>query len=186
MRARLLSIVLCSLSAACASTGAVPRPFPTPGGPVATPPEPPADPRIPESVPPPAETRRPTAAPVYDGYAVSSTALSLRGSPYRDGGTDPSGFDCSGFVQYVFGQNGVRVPRTVTDQFRAGRDVDPPSLEAGDLVFFTTVTSGASHVGISIGGEEFVHAPSGYGEVRVERLSAPYWSTRFVGVKRVL
>jgi peptidoglycan DL-endopeptidase CwlO len=119
-------------------------------------------------------------------YGITGTALSLRGAPYRNGGSDPSGFDCSGFVQYVFGQNGVRVPRTVTEQFRAGQDVDPPALEPGDLVFFTTVTSGASHVGISIGGDEFVHAPSGYGEVRVERLSAPYWSTRFVGVKRVL
>jgi cell wall-associated NlpC family hydrolase len=74
----------------------------------------------------------------------------------------------------------------VTEQFRAGRDIDPTAMEPGDLVFFTTVSSGASHVGISIGGDEFVHAPSGYGEVRVERLSAPYWSTRFVGVKRVL
>jgi cell wall-associated NlpC family hydrolase len=119
-------------------------------------------------------------------YGVTGIALSLRGAPYRDGGSDPSGFDCSGFVQYVFAQNGVRVPRTVTEQFRAGHDVDASSLEPGDLVFFTTVTSGASHVGISIGGDEFVHAPSGYGAVRVERLSAPYWSTRCVGVKRVL
>jgi cell wall-associated NlpC family hydrolase len=119
-------------------------------------------------------------------YGITGTALSLRGAPYRDGGSDPSGFDCSGFVQYVFTQNGVRVPRTVTEQFRAGRDVDPPAMEPGDLVFFTTVTSGASHVGISIGGDEFVHAPSGAGQVRVERLSAPYWSTRFVGARRVL
>jgi cell wall-associated NlpC family hydrolase len=119
-------------------------------------------------------------------YGITGTALTLRGAPYRNGGSDPTGFDCSGFVQYVFGQNGVRVPRTVTEQFRAGRDVDPPAMEPGDLVFFTTVTSGASHVGISMGGDEFVHAPSGAGEVRVERLSAPYWSTRFVGAKRVL
>ena len=112
--------------------------------------------------------------------------MGLRGTPYRNGGGDPSGFDCSGFVYYVFGQNGVSVPRTVTEQFRAGRDVDPPAMEAGDLVFFTTVTKGASHVGISIGGDEFVHAPSSRGEVRVERLSAPYWSTRFVGARRVL
>jgi cell wall-associated NlpC family hydrolase len=119
-------------------------------------------------------------------YGVTGTALALRGAPYRNGGSDPAGFDCSGFVQYVFGQNGVSVPRTVTDQFRAGRSVDPPAMEAGDLVFFTTVTAGASHVGISIGGDEFVHAPSSTGEVRVERLSAPYWSTRFVGARRVL
>jgi cell wall-associated NlpC family hydrolase len=119
-------------------------------------------------------------------YGVTGTALNLRGAPYRNGGSDPSGFDCSGFVQYVFGQNGVPVPRTVTEQYRAGRQVDTPRMEAGDLVFFTTVSAGASHVGIAIGGDEFVHAPSGTGEVRVERLSAPYWSTRFVGARRVL
>jgi cell wall-associated NlpC family hydrolase len=119
-------------------------------------------------------------------YSVTGTALGLRGAPYRNGGSDPSGFDCSGFVQYVFGQNGVNVPRTVSDQFRAGRGIDAPQLEPGDLVFFSTVTPGASHVGIAIGGDEFVHAPSGTGEVRVERLSTSYWSTRFVGARRVL
>ncbi len=119
-------------------------------------------------------------------YSVTSTALSLRGAPYRNGGSDPTGFDCSGFVRYVFSQHGVTVPRTVTDQYRAGRQVDGQQLEPGDLVFFATVAPGASHVGIAIGGDEFVHAPSSTGEVRVERLSAPYWSTRFVGARRVL
>jgi cell wall-associated NlpC family hydrolase len=89
-------------------------------------------------------------------------------------------------VKYVFGQNGVAVPRTVTEQFRAGRDVGGPQLEPGDLVFFATAGSGASHVGIAIGGDEFVHAPSSTGEVRVERMSASYWATRFVGARRVL
>jgi cell wall-associated NlpC family hydrolase len=118
---------------------------------------------------------------------VTGTALSLRGAPYRNGGTDPSGFDCSGFVKYVFSQNGVAVPRTVGDQYRSGHEVDPQqALQPGDLVFFTTVSPGASHVGILIGGDEFVHAPSSTGEVRVERLSGPYWSTRFVGARRVI
>ena len=171
-------IALTFLTCACATTGGTPRPFPTPAPSARVP--------APDNRDPTATTPSPTAGRTAAAYGITGTALSLRGAPYRNGGSDPSGFDCSGFVQYVFGQNGVRVPRTVTDQFRAGRDVDPPSLEPGDLVFFTTVTSGASHVGISIGGDEFVHAPSGYGEVRVERLSAPYWSTRFVGVKRVL
>ncbi len=120
------------------------------------------------------------------GYGVAGTALSLRGTPYLNGGADPVGFDCSGFVTYVFGQNGVAVPRTVTELFRAGRQVAGPQLEPGDLVFFTTVSPGASHVGIAIGGDEFVHAPSSAGEVRVERMSAPYWATRFVGARRVL
>ena len=171
-------IALTVLTCACASTGATPRPFPTPHAPAAAAGTP--DP-APAPAPVTASAGRHAAA-----YAITGTALGLRGAPYRNGGNDPSGFDCSGFVQYVFNQNGVRVPRTVTEQFRAGHDVDASSLEPGDLVFFTTVTSGASHVGISIGGDEFVHAPSGYGAVRVERLSAPYWSTRFVGVKRVL
>jgi cell wall-associated NlpC family hydrolase len=117
---------------------------------------------------------------------VAGTALSLRGAPYRNGGNDPAGFDCSGFVKYVFNQNGVAVPRTVSGQFHAGRHVNTPQLEPGDLVFFSTVSPGASHVGIAIGGDEFVHAPSRSGEVRVERMSASYWSTRFVGARRVL
>jgi cell wall-associated NlpC family hydrolase len=113
-------------------------------------------------------------------------ALQLRGTPYRNGGADPAGFDCSGFVQYVFAQHGVIVPRKVMEQYRAGTEVPPSQLQAGDLVFFTTVAPGASHVGIALGGDEFVHAPSSTGEVRVERMSAAYWSTRFVGARRVL
>jgi cell wall-associated NlpC family hydrolase len=158
---------------ACASTGATPRPFPTP---VPTAPVP--------GAPAPGSVARPSGAAL--GYSVAGSALGLRGTPYRNGGTDPSGFDCSGLVNYVFAQNGVRVPRTVSDQFRAGRQVDPAQIEAGDLVFFSTVAPGATHVGISIGGDEFVHAPSGAGEVRVERLSATYWASRFVGARRVL
>jgi cell wall-associated NlpC family hydrolase len=120
------------------------------------------------------------------GYGVAGTALSLRGVRYRNGGSDPTGFDCSGLVSYVFGQNGVAVPRTVSGLFHAGQQVDGPRLQPGDLVFFTTVSPGASHVGIAIGGDEFVHAPNSAGEVRVERMSAPYWATRFVGARRLL
>jgi len=120
------------------------------------------------------------------GYSITGTALELRGRPYRNGGADPSGFDCSGFVQYVFAQHGVKMPSRVSDQFHEGKSVDASGLEPGDLVFFTTVAAGASHVGIALGGDEFVHAPSSTGEVRVERLSAAYWSTRFVGARRVL
>jgi cell wall-associated NlpC family hydrolase len=119
-------------------------------------------------------------------YSVTGTALELRGTPYRNGGADPSGFDCSGFVQYVFAQHGIFVPRKVIEQFRQGKDVQATQIEAGDLVFFTTVAPGASHVGIALGGDTFVHAPSTTGEVRIERLSAPYWSTRFVGARRVI
>ena len=97
---------------------------------------------------------------------------------------DPSGFDCSGFVWYVFAQHGVTLPRTVTGQYGAGKDADG-GLIPGDLVFFSTVAPGASHVGISIGGDEFVHAPSSKGEVRVERLGSRYWAGRYVGARRI-
>jgi cell wall-associated NlpC family hydrolase len=119
-----------------------------------------------------------------DGYALTSTALSLRGAPYRNGGTTPTGFDCSGFVQFVFGQHGVRMPRETREQFRVGRGVDKGRLQPGDLVFFTTVAPGASHVGIAIGGDQFVHAPSERGVVRVEHLSSAYWNRRYVGARR--
>jgi cell wall-associated NlpC family hydrolase len=120
-----------------------------------------------------------------NGYALSGTALSLRGAPYRNGGVDPSGFDCSGFVRYVYHQHGVAMPRETREQFRVGRTVDRDRLEPGDLVFFSTVAPGASHVGIVIGGDQFVHAPSERGVVRVDNLGSAYWSTRFIGAKRV-
>ena len=156
----------------CASTGAVPRPFPTPGG--SSGPARPSDSKSPRS--------RGAGA---EGYAISATALALRGTPYRNGGADPAGFDCSGFVKYVFEQHGVALPRDTRRQFEAGSDVDSAALQPGDLVFFTTVAPGASHVGIAVGGDQFVHAPSSVGVVRVERLSAQYWASRFIGARRV-
>jgi cell wall-associated NlpC family hydrolase len=127
-----------------------------------------------------------SVAPAADAYAISSTALALRGTPYRNGGSNPSGFDCSGFVWYVFAQHGVGVPRTVSDLARAGSHVDAADLRAGDLVFFDTLDAhAATHVGISIGGDEFVHAPSGAGQVRVERLASTYWAPRFLEARRI-
>ena len=111
--------------------------------------------------------------------------MTLRGIPYRNGGSDPSGFDCSGFVQWVFAQNGVRLPREVREQYDAGRRIDLRDVMPGDLLFFETVSHGASHVGVAIGGDQFVHAPSSQGVVRVERFTANYWSMRFVGARRV-
>jgi cell wall-associated NlpC family hydrolase len=173
-------ILMTALSGACASSGATPHPFPTPGA--ATPHAPAPDTPAPPA--PGAKSVAPGGSAI--GYSVTGTALGLRGTPYRNGGADPSGFDCSGFVLYVFARHGVVVPRRVADQFKAGKDVTPSQIEPGDLVFFTTVAPGASHVGIALGGDEFVHAPSSTGEVRVERMSAAYWATRFVGARRVL
>jgi cell wall-associated NlpC family hydrolase len=119
------------------------------------------------------------------GYAVAGTALSLRGSPYRDGGSDPRGFDCSGFVNYVFAQHGYAVPRSVGELFRTGQEVSADAVQPGDLVFFDTLGAGASHVGIVVGGDQFVHAPSTNGVVRIDRVSAAYWAPRLVGARRV-
>ena len=123
-----------------------------------------------------------------DSYALVGTALSFRGTPYRNGGSDPQGFDCSGFTQYVFAQYGVSLPREVRDQFEQGKPVKGnDELVAGDLLFFATIASspGPTHVGIAIGGDQFVHAPSSTGVVRVERLSASYWATRYLGARRI-
>jgi cell wall-associated NlpC family hydrolase len=170
MRRFLVPLIPCVAVTACASTGAVPQPFPTPGGAAVAIPAPPS----------------PAASSPSDAYAISGTALSLRGTPYRNGGSDPAGFDCSGFAWYVFSQHGVRLPRTVGDQFQFGDRVDAADLRAGDLVFFDTAgTRSATHVGISIGGDEFVHAPSSAGQVRVERLGSGYWAPRFIGARRV-
>jgi peptidoglycan DL-endopeptidase CwlO len=166
MLARLLCLLTATVAlTACASSGAVPRPFPMPGGSVA---------RVPAN-----------RAGTADGYAISTTALGLRGAPYRNGGVDPSGFDCSGFVKYVFEQHGVTMPRDTRRQYEVGAEVRPTALAPGDLVFFSTVAPGASHVGIVVGGDQFVHAPSSRGVVRVEHLSSQYWSSRFVGARRV-
>ena len=162
---RSICLVVMALSAAaCASGGAVPRPFPTTDG---------------------SGSRRAPLVPPAARLSAVEAALSLRGTPYRNGGTDPSGFDCSGLVAYVFGRFGYAVPRTVSDQFDGGRPIDSRDLAPGDLVFFSTTAPGPSHVGIAISGTEFVHAPSSAGVVRVERLTAPYWASRFLGARRL-
>ena len=114
-----------------------------------------------------------------------STALTLRGIHYVNGGSDPSGFDCSGFVQWVFGQHGIALPREVSTQYQAGKKIDRRDVKPGDLLFFHTDSRGASHVGVAVGGDQFVHAPSARGVVRVERFTTNYWAHRFVGARRV-
>ena len=157
-----------------------------PGGPPAVPgTAPPDNPPTGPMTPPASATSGRSGRTSLDGYALVGTALGLRGAPYRNGGSDPNGFDCSGFTKYVFGQYGVSLPRGVREQFRWGKSVKPDDLAPGDLVFFATTEPGASHVAIAIGGDEFIHAPSSSGVVRVEHLSASYWSQRFLGVRRV-
>jgi cell wall-associated NlpC family hydrolase len=166
----------------------VPRPFPGGGSAAnrpAPPPLPPTDPQVDISAPEGSVAApRPGAPGLFDGYALVGTALSLRGTPYRNGGTDTSGFDCSGFTQFVFSRYGIALPRDVHAQYQVGRSVAPQDLSPGDLVFFAT-SRDVSHVAIVVGGDEFVHAPSSSGVVRVEHLTSTYWSQRYVGARRV-
>jgi cell wall-associated NlpC family hydrolase len=174
-----LPILVAAVSPGCASaptsTGTipVPRPFPAPHG----------------GSPSDAAAGLPTLPPPssgLDAYSLVGTALGYRGTPYKFGGSNPAtGFDCSGFTQYIFGQYGVDLPREVADQFHVGAPVARQNLQPGDLVFFSTDAPGASHVAIAIGAGQFVHAPSTRGVVRVENLNSSYWRRRFVGGRRV-
>jgi cell wall-associated NlpC family hydrolase len=141
----------------CASAGNAPRPQPFPGA------------------------ESPVASP-----ELVATALALRGTPYLNGGSEPTrGFDCSGFVQWVFAQQGLLLPREVQEQYDRGRKIARDEVRAGDLVFFETVRHGPSHVGIALNSVEFVHAPSSRGVVRVESYKSAYWASRWVGARRI-
>lgn len=104
------------------------------------------------------------------------------GTPYVWGGTSPSGFDCSGFIQYVFAQNGISIPRTVSSIWSAGTSVGSPSV--GDIVFFETYKSGPSHAGIYLGGGKFLHAGTSSG-VTISDMNSSYWSPKYLGAKRL-
>ena len=113
--------------------------------------------------------------------------MGFRGVPYRLGGADPAGFDCSGLVQYVFAQYGVAVPRVVEQQWEIGDKIRPSEITPGDLIFFNTTRRGddASHVAIAISKDSFVHAPNSSGVVRIETLGSAYWGSRYLGARRI-
>ena len=117
---------------------------------------------------------------------LAAFAMTLRDVRYRYGGrTRSTGFDCSGFVQYVFAQTlGVDLPDDSASQFRSGRRVARSELRTGDLVFFRTRGERVSHVGIYLDHGRFIHSPSPGKRVRVDDLRDPYWSQRFAGAKR--
>ena len=187
--ALLLLLAVVVAGPACATRGAVPRPFPGAALPPGAPPVIATQPTPIESVPAPSDPALIPPAQVDTTpppATVLSTALALMGIPYRNGGSEPTGFDCSGLVQWVFARHGARLPREVRDQYHAGEEIPRDALQPGDLVFFSTVSRGASHVGIVVNEREFVHAPSSRGVVRLERFAAAYWARRFVGARRVL
>ncbi|AWB09676.1 NlpC/P60 family protein [Thermodesulfobium acidiphilum] len=113
---------------------------------------------------------------------IVRTALHLKGVSYRWGGTTPAGFDCSGFVQYVYRVNGISIPRDADSQYYDGTKVSTSNLKPGDLVFFQTYESGPSHVGIYIGDNRFIHAAY-HGGIMIDSLSEPYYAERYLGAR---
>ncbi len=127
-------------------------------------------------------TDRGSTATQSRAAAIVGFARSLVGDPYRWGGTSPTtGFDCSGLVQYVFAHFGISLPRTSYAQYDVGTHVAYDQLQPGDLVFFATNGSGASHVGIYIGGGEFIGADTYATGVHIDSFSISYWMAHFVG-----
>lgn len=114
-------------------------------------------------------------------------AMSLLGIRYKRGGNTPeNGLDCSGLVRYVFKQAwGANLPRTTEELSRVGEQVDRQDLQPGDLVFYNTLRRTFSHVGIYLGDNKFIHAPSTGGEVRIESMDIGYWKSRFNGARRI-
>ena len=118
---------------------------------------------------------------------IVSRARRFMGTQYVYGGGSGSGFDCSGFTMYVYRQLGVQLPHNAAAQMDYGTPVKRAELIPGDLVFFATMGSRiVNHVGIYIGNDQFIHASSGYGAVRVSELSEDYYSTRYRGARRLI
>lgn len=116
--------------------------------------------------------------------SILATANGLIGTPYLWGGSTPAGFDCSGFVQYVFARNGITLPRISKEQYTVGTTVELSALQPGDLVFFSFNNDGVvSHDGIYIGNNQFINSSSSKG-VTIYTLGT-YWQSVYVGAKRV-
>lgn len=157
---------------ACASTGGAlrPSPFPMPSAPAAI---------YPAPLTPSAHS--------FSTESFVTAARQLMGVPYKMGGETPqAGFDCSGYIKYVYGLFRIPMPRTVDEQYHVGSPARNSVINAGDLLFFKTAGHSVSHVALALGPDEFIHAPSENGVVRIEKLSSPYWKSRFVGARRIL
>jgi peptidoglycan DL-endopeptidase CwlO len=122
------------------------------------------------------------AAPDSRYGGVVGIAMQYLGVPYRWGGADPSGFDCSGFIMYVYSQMGVSLPHHAASQYGIGVPVSRDQLQAGDLVFF----NGLGHAGIYVGGDAFIHAPHTGDVVKISSLSDSWYAAAWVGARRIL
>ena len=126
------------------------------------------------------------AAASTPGDQIVSTARQYLGVPYVWAGTSPKGFDCSGFVYYVFQQNGYKTNRTAASLFSNGTYVERSALQPGDIICFYNGGYGyIGHVGIYIGGNQFIHASSSSGKVVIDSLSTAYYNNHYYGARRI-
>lgn len=135
---------------------------------------------------PPRAPDQPGAATGTLGERIAATARAQLGSPYRYGGSDPAGFDCSGLVHFAHAAHGVAVPRTTAAQFSAATPVPERQLNAGDLLFFRFEAGPkVTHVAIYMGDGRFVHAPQSGRSVEVRQLDDPWYKRRLAGAGRL-
>lgn len=118
------------------------------------------------------------------GHHAAQQALQLVGAPYRYGGNTPRGFDCSGLVQYSYARAGASIARTTRGQRRQSRRLSSKQLRAGDLLFFNQTGKRGSHVGLYVGNNRFVHAPSSGKAVKLSTLANPYWQRHLLDARR--
>ncbi len=129
----------------------------------------------------PVSTPAPRSASI--GERAAAIALHQVGVPYRYGGSNTKGFDCSGLIQYSYGKAGKSVPRTTAQLWAATSSIDREELREGDVLFFK-VEGKMSHVGMYLGGQRFVHAPSSGRSVSVESLTSPFYAAAFIRAGR--
>lgn len=121
-----------------------------------------------------------------DADDIIASAMGFLGVAYRFGGVSPTGFDCSGFMQYIFRKTyAVNLPRTSAEQAAVGTHVNRADLQPGDMVFFRTAGSRISHVGMYIGNNRFIHAPRTGKNIEITSLSNKYWDSKYATARRV-
>ena len=121
----------------------------------------------------------------YIGRRIVQNAMEYMGVPYVFGGVSTSGFDCSGYVRYVYATAGIYLPRMADEQYDVGTPVSRSNLRAGDMVFFETYEPGPSHVGIYLSEGNFIHASSSRGVV-ISSLYEDYYAETYIGARRVM
>lgn len=126
-----------------------------------------------------------TSAPGNPGQLVAQWAAKQIGKPYRYGGNSPQGFDCSGLVQYSYAKAGIRVPRTTREQLHLAKRIKLSGLQAGDVIFFRLDRRKVAHVGIYLGNQRMVHAPSSGQRVSYARLDRGYWRQHITAIGRL-